>query len=244
MSDAALADNRGSFAALQRRRSDPRRPLRVLLGALSVATLAYLAHVGLGAYDVFVGVGDAETDPRPVTVTVGPVAITVPRNMIRDQPVGPGSVSQLDLRMHWPTLEGYTEPRAAAFKTNNERSTIIYATISPSQGSMSPRERQQLVYTRLLEDHSEQGPAGLTATSFGSGYGYDGEVLYTSPDPANPFVARCTPDLNGVPPTCIVEFRTADGIDVLYRFRKHLLARWKSIDAAMRKTVTSFILDR
>lgn len=249
MLDVAHAVRREFFATTYNRRTDPRPPLIALVWALCAVTTLFFGQFALGTYDILVGGIDAETDPRPITVTVGPVTMAVPRNMIRDYPFVRGSVSQLDLRLHWPTMEGFTELRSDAFRTNDERSTIVYATLRPSNGVLSPQERQRLVYTRLLDQQAVAGPAGLTATPFGIGHGYDGEILYTSPDGAAPFVARCAQEggvgqATGVPPTCIVEFRTADGIDVLYRFRRHLLSRWRSIDAAMRKTVTSFMLDR
>lgn len=249
MSDVAHAARRGFFAIAHNRRSDPRPPLVALVWALCAVTVLFFGQFAIGTYDSLVGSVDDETDPGPVAVAVGPVSMAVPRNMIREYPLAHGNVSQLDLRLHWPTMEGFSELRSDAFRTNDERSTILYATLRPSNGVLSPQERQRLVYTRLLEQQALAGPAGLIATPFGIGHGYDGEILYMSPDGAAPFVARCAQEgaagqATGVPPTCIVEFRTADGIDVLYRFRRHLLSRWRAIDAAMRKTVTSFMLDR
>ncbi len=224
-------------------RRDPRAPLVAILYALCFASALFLGRFALTTYDTLVGGIDADTDPTPVTLSLGPVTVDVPRNMIRNQPFARGSVSELELRMHWPTMEGFSDLRAESFRNNDDRSTIIYATLRPFGGTLSPEDRMRLVYSRLLDYPPSSGPGGLIGTPFASGHGYDGEILYTAGDPSHPFVARCAPEDGGVPPSCIVEFRAGNGIDVIYRFRRHLLSRWKSIDAAVRDTVASFMRD-
>jgi hypothetical protein len=225
-------------------RHDPRAPLVAILCGLSLVAIVVLGRLALMTYDTLVGGIDIETDPAPVTLSVGSVAMMVPGNMIRNYPFARGSVSELELRMHWPTMEGFTDQRAEAFRTNDDRSTIIYVTLRPFGGSLSPQDRMRLVYSRLLDYPPSTGPGGLIATPFASGHGYDGEVLYTSGNTDNPFAARCAPEGDGAPASCIVEFRAEHGIDVIYRFKRHLLSRWRSIDAALHDTVTSFMLDQ
>lgn len=222
-------------------RRDPRVPLTALLYALSFVAVLVLGRLALTTYDTLVGGRDTEIDPTPIALSVGPVALTVPRNMIRNHPFARGSVSELELRMHWPTMEGLSELRAESFRNNDDRSTILYATLRPSNGLLSPEERLRLVYSRLLTYPPASGPNGLIATSFAEGHGYDGEILYTAGDPSRSFAARCAPEGGGVPASCTVEFRTDNGIEVIYRFRRHLLSRWRAIDAAMRDTVASFM---
>ncbi|WP_436637040.1 hypothetical protein [Microbaculum sp. FT89] len=222
-------------------RRDPRVPLVALLYALSFVAVLVLGRLALTTYDTLVGGLDVEIDPNPIALSVGPVALDVPRNMIRNHPFARGSVSELELRMHWPTMEGFSDLRAEAFRTNDDRSTIIYATLRPSSGSLSPQDRLRLVYSRLLAYPPASGPNGLIATPFAEGSGYDGEILYTAGDTSSPFAARCAPEEGGVPASCTVEFLTDNGIEVIYRFRRHLLSRWRAIDAAMRDTVASFM---
>jgi hypothetical protein len=241
MSDAALAELRSQFAREQVMRRDPRVPLVAILCALCFVALLLFARLAFTTYDTLVGGIDAETDPTAIVVSVGTIRLSVPRNMIRNHPFARGSVSELELRLHWPTMEGFSEQRADAFRNNDERSTIIYASLRPSGAAMSPEDRARLVYSRLLDGPTTAGPSGLTSTPFGVGHGYDGETLYSSADEELPFVARCASDDGDVPATCIVEFSAEGGIDVLYRFRRHLLSRWRAIDAAMRGTTQSFL---
>jgi len=225
-------------------RHDPRVPFLALLCALSVATVLYYGKLAVSAYVAHNGPVDAETDPTPVIVSVGPVAVSVPRNMIRDRKALRGSVAALDLRLHWPTMEGLSEKRAESFQVTDGRSPIIYATLRPNGGALAPQERQRLIYPRILDYPPTNGPSGLIATPFVDGHGYDNEILYTSGKETDPFSARCTPEDAGLPATCIVEFRAECGLDVTYRFRRHLLSRWRAIDAAMRSTVASFTQGR
>jgi hypothetical protein len=244
MSNATQAIAGNPIRPEHERRDDQRPPFVAIALALSLTTVLFVGDLAFDAYKTLVVGVDIRTDPSPVAVTVGPVTMAVPRNMIRASPLPRGSVSQLDLQLHWPTMEGFTELRAETFTTNDNRSPIIYASLRPSVGALSPQERERLIYSRLLDGAGMPGPSGLTATPFGAGHGYDGEILYTSGADDTPFVARCATEASGVPPTCIVEFRTADGIDVLYRFRRHLLSRWRAIDKAMRATVISFMQER
>lgn len=232
----------GPLGAVSVSRRDPRAALAAILWALSIITVLFVLKFGFDTYDVLVAGIDSESDTRLVTITVGPVTMTAPRNTIRDYGSVQGSVSKLDLRLHWPTMEGYSEHRAEAFKTNGNRSSILYVTLRPSAGVLSPRERVRLVYARLLQGETTAGPAGLVSTPFGAGHGYDGERLYTSADRDRPFIARCAVEDTGVPATCITEYRTAHGIDIAYRFRRHLLSRWRDLDDTIRATVASFML--
>lgn len=242
MSDLALSLRRDRFWSGLASRRDPRKPLLAILCALSLAAVVFVTRFALTAYDIAGGGIDLETNPRPVVLSVGARSISVPRNMIRNYPFARGSVPELELRMHWPTMEGYSELRAGAFRENDDRSPIIYLTLRSNGGALAPEDRARLVYARLLAGESIEGPAGLVATTFAAGHGYDGEVLYTTPGVTKPFVARCA-EGGGVPSTCIVEFRAEDGIDVTYRFRRHLLSRWQTVDGAVRAIVASFMLD-
>lgn len=241
MSDVAHLLRRDRFFLGLINHRNPRAPLVVILCALSFGAVLYLGQLGFSIYDALGGSVDSRTDPRPAVLSVGPVSLSVPRNMIRNHPLARGSVSELEVRMHWPTMEGFSDERAEAFRTNDERATIIYATLRPFGGSLSPQDRMRLVYARILDYPPSTGPGGLIATPFSAGHGYDGETLFTSGKKSEPFAARCAAEGGGVPASCTVEFRSDNGIDVIYRFRRHLLSRWRAIDAAMKAKVASFI---
>ena len=159
--------------------------------------------------------------------------------MIRSHSLPTGSVSSLDLHLHWPTLHGLTEETVADFDDTAATSPVIYATLRRAKGPMSPWQRFQQVHSRLVEDGGIAGPDGLDAQRFIAGNGYDGETLYVSSDPARPFVARCTAATTAVPSVCSSAFRSA-GMDVDYRFREPLLKDWRSLDRQMRLTIAGF----
>ncbi len=221
------------------RAGDARPPLIVLLGALVLCTVLFVAKLAIGVHDHLSTDPDSLTDARAATVTVGPFSLTLPRNMIRSHSLPRGSVSSLDLHLHWPTLHGLTEETAAAFDDTAATSPVIYATLRRAQGPMSPWQRFRQIHSRLVEDTVIAGRDGLDAQRFIAGNGYDGETLYVSSDPAMPFVARCTAATAAVPSVCSSAFRSA-GMDVDYRFRKPLLEDWRSLDRQMRLTIAGF----
>lgn len=178
--------------------------------------------------------------PYPVPVELGPVTLVVPSNMIRS-PAGTNTrASSLELVVHWPTLEGYSEGRAGAFLSSDERAPLLFISIRPADGRFGPNERYVHVYRRLLADFPRIGPGGLVAQTFRTGFGYDGETLYVSPVPAQPLVARCAADKMATE-TCLVEYRSAHGLDVAYRFRRSLLSRWRSLDRSVRALIDGFV---
>lgn len=207
--------------------------------ALGVLTAALLLRLAIVTYGQFWGPAPPPP-PYPVTVDLGPVTLTVPSNAIRSG-VWPGvAPSTLELLVHWPTLEGYSDARADAFRSTDDRSPLLFVSIRPAEGQFGPNERYDHVYRRILVDFPRIGAGSLVAQSFRTGFGYDGETLYVSPLSGQPFVARCAAEETSAA-TCLVEYRSAHGVDVAYRFRRSLLSRWKAIDRSVRALVDGFV---
>lgn len=207
--------------------------------ALGLLTAALLLRLCLLSYGQVWGPPPPPM-PHPVAVDLGPVTLTVPSNTIR-MPVQTGApVSSLELLVHWPTLEGYSDARADAFQSTDDRSPLLFLSIRPAEGRFGPNERYDHVYRRILVDFPRIGPGGLVAQSFRAGFGYDGETLYVSPLSGQPFVARCAAEETSAA-TCLVEYRSAHGLDVAYRFRRSLLSRWRAIDRSVRTLVDGFV---
>jgi hypothetical protein len=222
---------------------NPSQPLNVFIAALGLAAALQVANFGAAAYDA-VRFARTRSDSKLLDVSVGRVPLSLPRNMIRRPLLPRGSVPVLELSLLWPTMEGFNEAAAEAFDSNDRTSNVVNVRLVPSGDAMDPDVRDRLVYTRLLVGPDMAGPSDLTSQSFGSGHGYDGETLYRSADDRHPFIARCSGASTEIPANCTSEFRTAQGIDVSYRFRAHLLSDWRYLDGAVRGTLASFMVER
>lgn len=207
--------------------------------ALGLLTAAVLLRLAVATYGQVWG-PPPPPPPHQVAVDLGPVTLTVPSNTIRSLAQTGMPASSLELLVHWPTLEGYSDARADAFHSTDDRSPLLFISIRPAEGRFGPNERYDHVYRRILVDFPRIGPGGLIAQSFRAGFGYDGETLYVSPMSGQPFVARCAAEETSAA-TCLVEYRSAHGLDVAYRFRRALLSRWKSIDRSLRTLVDGFL---
>ncbi len=207
--------------------------------ALGLLTAAVLLRLAVATYGQVWG-PPPPPPPHQVAVDLGPVTLTVPSNTIRSLAQTGMPASSLELLVHWPTLEGYSDARADAFHSTDDRSPLLFISIRPAEGRFGPNERYDHVYRRILVDFPRIGPGGLIAQSFRAGFGYDGETLYVSPMSGQPFVARCAAEETSAA-TCLVEYRSAHGLDVAYRFRRALLSRWKSIDRSLRTLVDGFV---
>lgn len=210
--------------------------MALALGALATALVLRLAIVAWWQ----VWGPTPPPPPYPVPVDLGPVTLIVPSNTIRSPSGAASPVTSLELVVHWPTLEGYSEARADAFLSTDDRAPLLFISIRTAEGRFGPNERYDHVYRRLLADFPRIGPGGLVAQSFRPGFGYDGETLYVSPLSGQPLVARCAAE-DSPTGTCLVEYRSAHGLDVAYRFRRSLLSRWKSLDRSVRSLVDGFV---
>lgn len=209
--------------------------LAILFGLLMLAGLV-LTRLSIAGFEMFVRDAGMSANPEPVEVQVADVVLAVPQNMIRFGSERGGRVRKLDLHVHWPSLEGFTVDRAAAFQSVAASTPILYVTIRPASGPMSPEQRFQRVYPRVIAAGMRKTADGYVVRSFRAGHGYDGEELYIAPDPAMPLVARC--EVEGTAASCIAEFRTDRGLEVSYRFPRMLLGDWRQVDEALRSLAT------
>ena len=124
---------RNTVAATDTVRSGDPRPLPiVLLGALVLCAALFVLRFGAGLHGHLTTDPDRLTDARAATVTVGPFSLTLPRNMIRSHSLPNGSVSSLDLHLHWPTMSGLTEKSTAAFDDTAATSPVQVTSLGTS----------------------------------------------------------------------------------------------------------------
>lgn len=219
-------------------------PFLAILFAMMLLAALVMTRLVIFGFELFVRDADMSTDPTPVEVTVGGVALFVPLNTIRFGAERGGTVRKLDLHLHWPSLEGFSAERAQLFQTSNPESPVVYVTIEAADQTMSPRDRFRQVYPRVLSEDVRQSPEGYVVRRFRFGHGYDDEELYIARDPTRPLAARCESADSPSGGTCIAEFRSELGLDVVYRFQRALLGDWRGLDAGLRDLIDQWARPR
>jgi hypothetical protein len=190
------------------------------------------------------GVLDLTGDRTPVTLEAAGHSFIVPANMLRVAALrGGGRFERVDLVLHWPDLDGYTEKTAADFNSGDPRAPIIYATIGKQLAPLDATARLDTVYARFFSGKPVAGPAGLVGRTLSNDSGFGGEVVYFVPGAPQPFVARCpateTPEM---PATCLRDINFGGDLTILFRFDRSLLSQWQQMEAGMRRLAANVLV--
>ena len=220
-------------------------PVPIAVAGLTIAAvvgLGWLFHAAIAAYHARMTLTGLVADPRPVDLTIAGEQLAIPANMIRFAAArAGGAVDRVDLVLHWPALDGYSERLAEAFKDGSPSAPIIYATIA-RRDRLDDAARLDHVYQRFFVGDPVAGPAGLVGRRLSEDSGYGREIVYFMPDGPRPFVARCptisTPEM---PPTCLRDVNLGRGLTLVYRFHNDLLAAWRALDTGIRALAMGFL---
>jgi hypothetical protein len=182
--------------------------------------------------------------PSPIALTVRGEALTIPANMIRFRSERRGgAVEEIDLALHWPSLQGFSEGFADAFEDTSPDAPILFATITARATEVDATARLASVYARFFEGPAIQGPAGLVGRALLPDSGYRGEVVYFTPKVRTPFVARCIGEATAeIPATCLRDVNVGTGLSILYRFNKARLGDWQAMDGALLRLIAGFLV--
>ena len=223
------------------------RPAAAIAAAiLAVGALAYAVDSMIEEYRDGIALRGLGGKPSPVELIVAGEPTTIPANMIRFRTERRGgAVDRVDLLLHWPSLEGFSEGLADDFKDASPRAPLIFVTISARDTPLDSTARLDTVYRRFFEGPAITGPAGLVGRGLSDGSGYQGEIVYFTPKGIAPFVARClaeeTPE---IPATCIRDVNIGQGLSMLYRFNEAHLGEWKAIDGGLARLTAGFLPER
>jgi hypothetical protein len=182
-------------------------------------------------------------DRTPVNLFIAATGITVPANMIRFAAERQsGSTDRVDLLLHWPGLDGFSEQNAEVFRDIAPTAPLIFVTIIGRDADYGTTGWLDRIYTRYFSDDAWAGPDGLVGVRLAEDSGYAGEELFFQPDASEPFVTRCTPEGNAeMPSTCMREILIGETLIARYRFNKTLLGEWEMIDPAVRARVEGLV---
>lgn len=152
-----------------------------------------------------------------------------------------GPAERVDLQLHWPSMEGYSQARRLAFDDLSQPQSILFLQISQSTMSRDMSGRVEPIYRHLITGPAESGPGGLELHRFKAGTGFEGEVLLTAKAAdGSIYAVRClipTEDKLASSSDCQRDIHVGSDLSVLYRFSSRLLPEWERIDVAVRAYV-------
>ncbi|MCG6115988.1 MAG: hypothetical protein MEQ84_12380 [Mesorhizobium sp.] len=202
--------------------------LALMSGVISVAGHWLGGRLALGGHS-------AETTVHEIVL--GNDVLAIVENTIRfEEARQSGVANRLDLYLHWPELEGYSEATRDAFNHADGSREIIFVTFHQRLMSRDMSGRYTPIYAALTEAGTP-GPAGLEMRPFKPTAGYLDEVLAVGPEDGTGrrFVARCLTGplaAESLAP-CERDVHLGEGLSVNYRFPEHLLQEWQLLDAAL-----------
>lgn len=178
-------------------------------------------------------------------IVIGNNVISAPANTIRfDRQRRDGIASRLDLYLHWPHLDGYSDAARDDFNHANGARTIIFLSFEERMMSRDMSGRLDPIYASMLVRPGVAGPGGTTLYRFNEKSGYLNEVLAVAARPdGSAFVARClageSADESLAP--CERDIHVGDGLSLSYRFPMELLGDWARLDATIRIRAASML---
>lgn len=236
---ASAFQRRAPIAAGVRRVGPYGLMLAVILG---LAGLAWGISDAIDRHHNRIALKGLNGKPSPVDVMVGSEPLAIPANLIRFPTDRRGGlVTAVDLLLHWPSLEGFSEERAAIFRDGSPLAPLVYVTITEAETPLDSTTRLADIYSLYFTGPAFPGPGHLVGRHMDPASAYKGEIVYFEPRAAEPYVVRClAEETEDIPATCIREVNIGHGLTMLYRFNRAWLADWRTMDDRLRRLVSQF----
>ncbi|MBX3582653.1 MAG: hypothetical protein KF810_12215 [Rhizobiaceae bacterium] len=181
----------------------------------------------------------------PQEVVIGNDVLSVPANMIRfEEQRRDGVANRLDLYLRWPQLDGYSDAAKDDFNHANSGRSIIFVSFGERMMSRDMSGRLQPIYSSMIIEPGQTGPAGTRIYEFNEKSGYLNEALVVArTSGAEPFVARCLVGENAAESLqpCERDVHIGKQLSLTYRFPRELLADWGALDREIRAKAVSLL---
>ncbi|MGE0501831.1 MAG: hypothetical protein AB7I79_12865 [Rhizobiaceae bacterium] len=211
--------------------------LKVFYAFAALAVISVAISLGgkmAGSSIIMAGHTDSTTTHE---IVIGNNVISAQENAIRfEHARRDGVAERLDLYLHWPDMQGYSDGARDDFNHAGRSRRILFLSFEHRIMSRDMSGRFDPIYRSLIAQPGRTGPAGLTVYEFTAASGYVGETLVAAPR-ANmaPFVARCltgaAADESLAP--CERDIHVGDNLSLTYRFPRELLANWQGLEAGV-----------
>ncbi|MEO1066300.1 MAG: hypothetical protein AAFW47_02850 [Pseudomonadota bacterium] len=191
--------------------------------------------------------GSHTRDKEPVTVTLGDVRLSIPKNKIRfEDQRQDGVQGRIDLYLSWPALDGYAKDNERVFNDTSEAGSLIFLSLVAEQSAGTPERRLNEIYRRFFVGKPWKGPSGLIGQELDPKSGYAGENVFYARDTDGVFVTRCLQAeaavKNKLQPTCLFDFELVPGLIAHVRFHELILHDWRDINRRIALMLTSMRL--
>lgn len=221
----------------------------IIFAILSIAVIVLFAwgvKFAVSSYHDRIALSGKSEDAAPVTVVIAGESLSIPANMIRFPGTrGGGKVERIDLLLHWPSLEGFSENRAEAFRDGSTLAPLIYVTIAPRDNQLDADTRLDTIYRRYFSGEPVSGPSGLTGRRMSGESAYRGEIVYYAEAGPARFTARCLAEASAeVPATCMRDVNIGEGLSMHYRIDRFYLGDWQTLDSELKTLAAGFFSRR
>lgn len=236
--------------------STPDQPQNFVTFRSGVMKKLFWTLVGLAAFSAAISLGGqwygrsislgGHTDSAALReIVIGNNVIAAPENMIRfDDARRDGITGRLDLYLHWPDLNGYSESVGDDFNHKGGTRNILFLSFEERVMSRDMSGRFAPIYSALIRKPGRPGANGLSLYGFDPKSGYLNEMLAVAARPGeDPFVARCLsgPASKESLAPCERDIQIGDNLSLSYRFPAELLNEWPALEAAIRAKAVSML---
>jgi len=170
--------------------------------------------------------------------------VSMPANLIRfSSQRRTKEATKLDLYLHWPTLDGYSEELKPIFNSIQISNQIVFVNLLPRFSDLDMSARIGPIYERFLV--GPQTPIGINLVSqqLDPENGFINEYLVVEKNNSNPFSARCVkPVTNGGSAYCIRDINIGESLSLTYRFHSDLIPQWFDLEQSIINKFNAMIL--
>lgn len=176
-------------------------------------------------------------------VEIDGTVLTIPRALFRfEEQRQARQLDRLELAIHWPSLSGFSEKRAAAFNNVSATSPIIFLTLARTENELDSTARLAMLYVSAFLEDPLTAPRGLIARRLNPSAGYPNDVVFFEAGSTEPFTALCHFSADKkVPADCQRDINMPGGLTLSYRFRAAHIDDWRELDTAMYALFASFM---
>lgn len=223
---------------------DGRFMLRIFYAFAALALLSIAISIGGKAFGRFLAMAGHTDDTTLHEIIIGNNVLSVPANAIRfKRSRQDGVAGRLDLYLHWPGMEGYTNAARRDFNHAGNVARILFLSFGEKTMSRDMSGRFEPIYRSLIVEPGTLLSEGLVEYRFTEKSGYLDELLVVAERQDGPFVARCLsgPSAEESLAPCERDIHLGEELTLAYRFPRDLLAGWRELDEAVLAKATEYL---
>ncbi len=199
------------------------------IGALVLIIFGFVAGTLWLKYQI--AQTDFTGDTQIRQIILGNDVLNIPANFIRfEKQRNSDTLDRVDLAILWPDGSGFSQANSVEFQNIGPAPNILFISLHKRKLGLDMSGRLESVYSKIFAGPKTAGPAGLYFQPLKQGTGYDGEQLAIFKDENLTWVARCQDNSAPTRPTCMRDIFLGESLSLQYRFPRHLLKNWLSVE--------------